>query len=60
MKTKEVMEIIYPEFVLMDQKADLLTSKLCYGNINIFKRITNRATKAISRIIRNIKHVITE
>lgn len=51
MKTEEITEIIHPEFVLADQEADLLTSKLCCGNINIFKRIVNKVTRVISKII---------
>lgn len=50
-KTEEITEIIHPEFVLVDQEADLLISKLCYGNINIFKRIVNKVTRVISKII---------
>lgn len=59
-KTEEITEIIHPEFVLADQEADLLISKLCYGNINIFKRIVNKVKRVISKIIRDIKHVIIE
>lgn len=50
-KTEEITEIIHPKFILADQEADLLTSKLCCGNINIFKRIVNKVTRVISKII---------
>jgi hypothetical protein len=39
MKMEEITEIIHPEFVLTDQKADLITSKNYYGNVNIHNRI---------------------
>ncbi len=51
MKTEEITEIIHPEFVLADQEADLLTSKLCFGNKNIFERAKNKALRIISKII---------
>jgi hypothetical protein len=38
-ETQEITEIIHPEFVLAYQEADLLTSKLCLSNINIFEFI---------------------
>ena len=59
-KTEDITEIIHPEFFLADQEADLLTSKLCFGNISIFKRIVNKVTRVIGKIIRDIKHVIIE
>ena len=59
-KTKDIVEIIHPEFVLMNQEADFLASKFCFGNINIFERIVNKVTRVISKIIRDIKHVIIE
>jgi len=58
MKVEEITEITHPEFVLADKEADLLTSKLFCGNINIFKRILNKVTRVFSKIIMNIKCVI--
>lgn len=50
MKTKEITEIVHPEFSLEDQEADLLTSKLCFGNKSIFERIKNKMVRIISKI----------
>lgn len=50
MKTEEITEIIHPEFILADQEADLFTSKLCFGNINISNRIKNKIVRTISKI----------
>jgi hypothetical protein len=51
MKTEEITEIIHPEFVLADQEADLLTSKLCFGNKSIFERIKNKILRVAKKII---------
>jgi len=51
MEAKEITEIIHPEFVLADQEADLLTSKLYFGNKSIFERIKNKMLRIISKII---------
>lgn len=51
MKTKDITEIIHPEFVLVDQEADLLISKLCFGNKSIFKRVKNKILRIINKII---------
>lgn len=51
MKTKEIMEIKHPKFVLTDREADFLTSKLCFGNKNIFAQVKNKALRIISKII---------
>ncbi|MBA7568032.1 hypothetical protein ES708_09751 [subsurface metagenome] len=48
---KEITEIMHPEFVLADQEADLLTSKLCFGNKNIFDRAKSKVLRVISKII---------
>ena len=37
LETQEIIEIIHPTFILSDQEADLLTSKIFFGNINIFE-----------------------
>lgn len=50
-EAKEITEIIHPEFILEDQEADLLTSKLCFGNINIFTRIKNKILRVARKII---------
>ena len=47
-EAREITDIIHPNFVLADQEADLLTSKLCFGNVSIFARVKNK----ILRIIR--------
>ena len=60
MKIEEIIEITHPKFVLADQEADSLTSKSCFGNINIFERIKNKMVRTISKITRNVKHVITK
>lgn len=49
-KAKDITEIIHPEFVLMNQEADFLVSKLCFGNINIFNRIKNKMVRIINKI----------
>jgi len=48
-KAEETTEIIHPKFVLADQEADLLNSKLCFRNINIFARIKNKILRTISK-----------
>ena len=45
MKKEEITEITHPEFVLADQEADLLTSKLCFGNKSIFERVKNKMVR---------------
>ena len=50
-EAEEIIKIIHPEFVLADQKADLFTSKLCFGNKSIFERIKNKMVRIISKII---------
>lgn len=51
MEAREITDIIHPNFVLVDQEADLLTSKLCFGNISIFKRVKNKMVRIIRDII---------
>jgi len=51
MEAKEITKIIHPEFVLANQEADLLTSKLCFGNKSIFERVKNKMLRIISKII---------
>jgi hypothetical protein len=51
MEAKEITEIKHPNFVLADQEADFLTSKLCFGNKNIFERVKNKMVRIISKII---------
>lgn len=48
-EVKDIIEIMHPKFVLADQEADLLTSKLCYRDINIFTRVKNKVVRIISR-----------
>jgi len=51
MKVNEITEIIHPKFILADHEADLLTSKLCHDNINIFTRIKNKILRIARKII---------
>jgi len=51
MEAREITKIIHPEFVLVDQEADFLTSKLCFGNINIFTRIKNKILRVARKIM---------
>jgi len=51
MEIKEIEEIKHANFILADQEADLLTSKLCFGNINIFNRIKNKILRIARKII---------
>lgn len=50
MKIKNIQKIIHPNFVLADQEADLLTSKLCFGNKNIFERAKNKALRIVKKL----------
>ena len=50
MEAREITDIIHPNFVLADQEADLLTSKLCYGNKNIFERAKNKALRIFKKL----------
>ena len=50
MKTKDITEIKHPNFVLANQEADLLVSKLFFGNVNIFTRVKNKALIILKRI----------
>ena len=50
MEVEEISEIVHPEFVLADQEADLLTSKLCFSNKNIFERAKSKVLRVISKI----------
>lgn len=51
-EVREITDIKHPNFVLADQEADLFTSKLCFGNINIFKRAKSKVLRVISKIIK--------
>ncbi len=51
MKAEETTEIIHPKFVLANQEADLFTSKVWFGNINIFNRIKNKVLRIIGKKI---------
>jgi hypothetical protein len=50
MEAREITDIIHPNFVLADQEADLLTSKLCFGNKNIFERAKNKALRIVKKL----------
>ena len=50
-EVKDIIEIMHPKFVLADQEADLLTSKLCFGNKSIFERAISKGLRIISKII---------
>ena len=51
-EAREITDIIHPNFVLADQEADLLTSKLSFGNKNIFERVKNKALRIIGKIVK--------
>ena len=48
MKIGEITKIKHPIFVLTDREADLLTSKLCFGNKNIFEQAKNKALRILA------------
>jgi len=50
MEAKDITKINHPNFILPNQEADNLDSKLSFGNISIFTRVKNK----IARIIRDI------
>ena len=50
-EAREIINIIHPNFVLADQEADLLISKLFFGNVNIFTRVKNKMVRKIRDII---------
>ena len=50
-EARDITEIIHPKFVLANQEADLLTSKLFFGNVNIFTRVKNKIVRKIRDII---------
>ena len=50
-KGEEITEIVHPEFVLANQEADLFTSKVWFGNINIFNKIKNKVLRIIGKKI---------
>ena len=50
MKAREITDIIHPHFISADQEADLLTSKLCFGNKNIFERAKNKALRIVKKL----------
>jgi len=52
METEETAEIIHPEFVSADQEEDLLNSKLCFSNKNIFERVKNKVSRIIGKIVK--------
>jgi len=53
-EVKNITEIIHPKFILVDQEADLLTSKLCYRE-NIFTRINNEILSLVVIIFKKIR-----
>ena len=57
MEVEEISEIVHPKFLLADQEADLLTSKLCFNNKNILKRMKNKALRIIDKILNKVKNV---
>jgi hypothetical protein len=52
MKVEEINEIIHPNFILADQEADFFTSKLCFKDRNIFKRVSHKALTIIRKVIK--------
>jgi hypothetical protein len=50
MKIKNIQKIKHPNFILADKIADYFTSKLFYGNKNIFGRIKNKVLRIVKKI----------
>ena len=50
MEAREITDIIHPNFALADQEADLLTSKLFFGNKNIFERAKNKVLRIVKKL----------
>jgi len=50
MEAEEITEIIHPKFILTDQEADFFTSKLCFSDESIYKRLTNKALRMIKKL----------
>jgi len=50
MKIGEITKIKHPIFVLTEREVDLLTSKLCFGSINVFNRTKNKALRIIRKL----------
>jgi hypothetical protein len=50
MKIKNIQKIKHPDFILADKTADYFTSKLCFGNKNIFERAKNKALRIIRKL----------
>jgi len=51
MEAEEIIEINHHTFILPDQEADNLDSKLNFGNISIFTRIKNKMVRIVREII---------
>ena len=49
MEVKDIKNIIHPNYILINQEADNLTSKICFSNINIFNRIKNKILRIIGK-----------
>ena len=45
MEAKDITEINHPNFILPDQEADNLDSKLSFGNVSIFTRVKNKIAR---------------
>ena len=50
-EAKDIKNIIHPHFILANQEADNLDSKLSFGNVSIFTRLKNKMVRIISKII---------
>ena len=49
-EAREITDIIHPNFISADQEADLLTSKISYGNKHIVERAKNKALRMIKKL----------
>jgi len=49
MEVKDIKNIVHPNYILVNQEADNLTSKICFSNLNIFNRIKNKILRIINK-----------
>jgi hypothetical protein len=52
MESEDIKNIKHPDFILIAQEADQFTSKICFGNINIFYRLKNKIKETISKLLK--------
>jgi len=52
MEIEDIKNIKHPNFILIDQEADNLTSKFVFGNIFFFNRLINKTKEVISNLLK--------